>query len=75
MIKSSKLILPIIVVAQFCCTSLWFAGNAILDDLIINYNLPKNSIASLISIVQFGFISGTLLFAILTTNELPQNPK
>lgn len=64
-----KFILPTIVVAQFCCTSLWFAGNAILDDLIINYNLPENSIAGLTSIVQFGFISGTLLFAILTISD------
>lgn len=66
MIKISKLVLPIIVIAQFCCTSLWFAGNAILEDLIVNYKLPVNALGNLTSIVQFGFILGTLSFAIFT---------
>lgn len=66
MTKSSKLILPIIVIAQFCCTSLWFAGNAILEDLIVNFKLPTNSLGNLTSIVQFGFILGTLSFAIFS---------
>ena len=61
--KSSK-ILIFIVIAQFCCTSLWFAGNSIINDLIINFNLPNNSLGYLTSSVQFGFIIGTLLFAV-----------
>lgn len=61
-----KLILAIIVLAQFCCTSLWFAGNGVIHDLISVYNLDQNAVGHLTSAVQFGFISGTLLFAILT---------
>ncbi|MDO6596855.1 MFS transporter [Oceanihabitans sp. 2_MG-2023] len=64
--KSFKLILPIIVFSQFCCTSLWFAGNSVIHDLILNFNLPANALGHLTSAVQFGFIIGTLLFAILT---------
>ncbi len=60
-----KIILPIIVVSQFLCTSLWFAGNAILPDLAKNFPLASNLLANLTSMVQFGFISGTLVFAIL----------
>ncbi len=60
-----KWILPIIVIAQFCCTSLWFAGNAVINDLIENFDLSENSLGHLTSAVQFGFIAGTLVFAIL----------
>ncbi|AUC82097.1 nitrate/nitrite transporter [Lacinutrix sp. Bg11-31] len=64
--KHSKLILPIIVISQFCCTSLWFAGNGVVNDLITNFNLKASALGHLTSAVQFGFIIGTLLFAILT---------
>lgn len=64
--KHPKLILPIIVISQFCCTSLWFAGNGVINDLIINLNLKATALGHLTSAVQFGFIIGTLLFAILT---------
>lgn len=59
-------ILPIIIFAQFCCTSLWFAGNAIITDLILVFNLESSALAHLTSAVQFGFIIGTFIFAILT---------
>ncbi|HEX5170669.1 MAG TPA: MFS transporter [Cyclobacteriaceae bacterium] len=59
-------ILPIIVVSQFCCTSLWFAGNGVMADLADNFNLPGKALGHLTSSVQFGFISGTLVFALLT---------
>lgn len=59
-------ILPTIVVAQFCCTSLWFAGNAVMGDLVTAYGLSEGAVAHLTSAVQFGFITGTLLFALLT---------
>ena len=62
----SKLVLPIIVVSQFCCTSLWFAGNSVVSDLVTNFNLSDNALGHLTSAVQFGFIIGTLVFAILT---------
>ncbi|WP_367390632.1 nitrate/nitrite transporter [Lewinella sp. LCG006] len=59
-------ILPVIVIAQFCCTSLWFAGNAVMADLVIDFSLPVSALGDLTSAVQFGFITGTLLFALLT---------
>ncbi len=61
-----KRILPIIVISQFFCTSLWFAGNAILPDLIKSYHLDPGFLAHLTSMVQFGFITGTFVFALLT---------
>lgn len=64
--KSHKLVLPIIVVSQFCCTSLWFAGNGVMNDLVSTFNLDNSAIGHLTSAVQFGFISGTLIFALLT---------
>lgn len=64
--KISKRILPIIVVSQFFCTSLWFAGNAIMNTLITEFNLQENVLGLLTSAVQFGFILGTLLFALFT---------
>ncbi|MEZ4810398.1 MAG: MFS transporter [Allomuricauda sp.] len=64
--KPSKTILPIIVVSQFCCTSLWFAGNGVLHDLVVNFGLTEGAVGHLTSAVQFGFIIGTLLFAILS---------
>ncbi|WP_258103434.1 nitrate/nitrite transporter [Marinoscillum sp. MHG1-6] len=61
-----KRILPVIVIAQFCCTSLWFAGNAVMSNLVAEFSLSDNALGHLTSFVQFGFISGTLVFAILT---------
>ncbi|MEL6591973.1 MAG: MFS transporter [Bacteroidota bacterium] len=59
-------ILPVIVVSQFLCTSLWFAGNGVMEDLITAFALSDSALSSMTSAVQFGFIIGTLLFAILT---------
>jgi MFS family permease len=67
--KPPKYILPIIVIAQFCCTSLWFASNGVLEELIANFNLNSNALGNLTSAVQFGFITGTLLFAILIITD------
>ena len=64
-----KWILPTIVVSQFCCTSLWFAGNAIIPDLVRDLNLAPSFLANLTSAVQFGFIIGTLVFAIFTISD------
>ncbi len=58
-------ILPTIVIAQFCCTSLWFAGNAVMNDLVQAFNLPNNALGHLTSVIQLGFITGTLVFALL----------
>lgn len=61
-----KRILPIIVISQFCCTSLWFAGNGVMSDLVATFQLQSQAIGHLTSVVQFGFITGTMLFALLT---------
>jgi MFS family permease len=64
--KSPKQILPVIVISQFCCTSLWFAGNGVMNDLLVNFDLHESALGHLTSAVQLGFIIGTLIFAILT---------
>ncbi|WP_163708157.1 MFS transporter [Mangrovibacterium lignilyticum] len=61
-----KRILPVIVLSQFCCTSLWFAGNGVMSDLVSNFDLPATAVGHLTSAIQFGFIVGTLTFAVLT---------
>jgi MFS family permease len=61
-----KRILPTIVIAQFFCTSVWFAGNAIMGDIAKQLNLEPTYLAHLTSAVQLGFITGTLIFAILS---------
>nr|WP_317239080.1 MFS transporter [Hymenobacter sp. 5516J-16] len=58
-------ILPTLVVAQFFCTSLWFAGNAVAPDIAAQLHLPPSFVATLTSAVQLGFITGTLTFALL----------
>ncbi|MCA0958186.1 MFS transporter [Muricauda ruestringensis] len=64
--KPSKRILPVIVLSQFCCTSLWFAGNGVMGDLVSTFGLSESAVGHLTSAVQFGFIAGTLVFAILS---------
>lgn len=65
MVKT-KYILFLIIFSQFCCTSLWFAGNGVLNDIRSVFDLNEQALGHLTSAVQFGFISGTLLFAIFT---------
>lgn len=65
------LVLPLIVIAQFAGTSLWFAGNAILADLPALATRPE-ALGHMTAAVQIGFISGTLVFALLTfTDRFP----
>lgn len=61
-----KRILPTIVIAQFFCTSVWFAGNAIMGDMAKQLHLAPAYLAHLTSAVQLDFIAGTLIFAILS---------
>ncbi|WP_299822561.1 MFS transporter [uncultured Pontibacter sp.] len=61
-----KRILPAIVFSQFAGTSLWFAGNAVLPELQASMHLQEGALGLLTSAVQFGFILGTLCFAILS---------
>ena len=64
--KTKKWILPLIVISQFCCTSLWFAGNGVMTDLVKTFHLTDDATGHLTSVVQLGFIVGSLLFALLT---------
>lgn len=61
--KRPVYILPLIIASQFAGTSLWFAVNAVLPEMFID---TKNSVAHVTSVVQLGFIIGTLIFAILS---------
>ncbi len=56
-------ILPILIISQFACTSVWFASNAVLSDLQREWGLGPEVVSYVTSSVQFGFISGTLVFA------------
>jgi MFS family permease len=53
-----------IIIGQFCGTSLWFAGNAILPQLQHLYGWQPGALSFLTSSVQLGFILGTLTIAI-----------
>ncbi|CAM1340911.1 MFS transporter [Tenacibaculum amylolyticum] len=64
--KKKGYILILIVIAQFFCTSLWFAGNGVMKDLILVFQLKNDASANLTSAVQLGFIIGTLSFALLS---------
>jgi MFS family permease len=64
-----KLTLPVLVVSQFFCTSLWFAGNAVIFDIAKDLNLDTHFLANITSAIQFGFITGTLVFAIFTISD------
>ncbi|WP_426326389.1 MFS transporter [Pedobacter sp. R-06] len=68
--KKPNYILPTIVIAQFLCTSLWFAGNAVLPDIVKSFPTETNLLANLTSMVQFGFISGTLVFAFFAISDI-----
>lgn len=62
-------ILPIIILSQFACTSPWFAANAIMGNLTAQAGLQPEQLGNLLSAVQFGFICGTLAFALLTVAD------
>ncbi|NQX91432.1 MAG: MFS transporter [Flavobacteriales bacterium] len=64
--KNPKHVLPVIVLSQLFCTSLWFAGNAIIQDLTLQYGLESGALGYLTSSVQLGFILGTFVFALLS---------
>ncbi len=64
-----------IVVAQFACTSLWFAGNAVLPDLETLWQLSQVQKSVLLAAVQIGFVLGTLTFAVLSISDRFQAPR
>ncbi len=64
--RTGRHVLPLIVFSQFCGTSLWFASNGVMGPLSAHFGLPSTALGDLTASVQFGFISGTLIFALLT---------
>lgn len=62
-------VLPVIVIAQFFCTSVWFAGNSIAFEIVKDLHLDQDFLANLTSAIQLGFISSTLFFAILSISD------
>lgn len=58
-------VLPVLVFAQFAGTSLWFAVNAVMPDLQRELGWATSAVGTLTSALQFGFIAGTLAFALL----------
>ena len=67
--KVPRHILPVIVFSQFAGTSLWFAGNAVVPDLILELGLNETAIGYITNAVQTGFIIGTLVFALLNVAD------
>ena len=66
MTHTPRHVLPVIVLAQFAGTSLWFAINAVMPDLQRQMGWAASDVGRLTSALQFGFIAGTLVFAVLT---------
>ena len=64
-LRHPNAVLITIVISQFLCTSLWFAGNGVLTSLARDLDLPLSVLGHLTSAIQLGFISGTLIFAML----------
>lgn len=66
-LKSS--ILTIIIISQFLCTSVWFASNAVVENMSLFFGLNLNALGHLTSAIQLGFIIGTLIFAVFTISD------
>ncbi len=64
-----RLVLPVLVGAQFAGTSLWFAVNAVMPDLQRELGWPPAAVGTLTSALQLGFIAGTLVFALLAVAD------
>ena len=62
-------VLPVLVLAQFAGTSLWFAVNAVMPDLQREFGWPISAVGTLTSALQLGFILGTLVFALLAVAD------
>ena len=58
-------ILPVITASQLAGTSVWFAGNAVMPDLVQRGGLSPDALGNITTAVQLGFIAGTLVFAFL----------
>ncbi len=65
-----KYVLFLIVISFFMVTSLWFVTNIIITNLSLAFKSSSEDIASnLVSIVQFGFMLGTFVFALTNITD------
>ncbi|HEX5624741.1 MAG TPA: MFS transporter [Saprospiraceae bacterium] len=62
-------IITIIVLSQLFCCTVWFGGNAVLPEILAEGSFHPGILAHMTSSVQFGFITGTLLFALLMISD------
>jgi MFS family permease len=58
-------VLPAIVLAQLAGTSPWFAVNAVMPELQRLHGWPGTAVGQLSAALQWGFVAGTLVFALL----------
>ncbi len=65
----SKKILPLIVIAQFFCSSSWFAVNAVIENIITKIGASPAFLANATIAIQLGFIAGTLVFAVFSVAD------
>ena len=61
--RRDRLAVPVVALAQLCGTAVWFAGTAAVPDLSARWHLSPADAAWLTTVVQLGFIAGTLLLA------------
>jgi predicted MFS family arabinose efflux permease len=63
---AARKVLPVIIISQFLCTTLWFGGNAVLADMSNELQLHSSALGAVTASVQLGFITGTFIYALLT---------
>jgi MFS transporter, DHA1 family, inner membrane transport protein len=63
--ETPRRVLPALVLAQLAGTSPWFAVNAVMPELQRQNGWALAELAGLSSAVQWGFIAGTMVFALL----------
>jgi MFS transporter, DHA1 family, inner membrane transport protein len=66
---SARPVLLVLVVAQLAGTSPWFAVNAVMPDLQRAFGWAASDVGPLSAAVQWGFIAGTLVFALLAVAD------
>ncbi len=62
-------VLPVLVLAQLAGTSPWFAVNAVMPDLERAFGWSATAVGTLTAALQWGFIVGTLVFALLAVAD------
>lgn len=65
MYRNRSIVLTLIVLSQFLCTTLWFGGTAVIPELVKAMDAGPSLQANITIAVQLGFITGTLIYALL----------